>query len=282
MVAFFVYWATAVATAVPILILMAFAVWGRPVSVLEFIAIAGSVGLAVAAAIAVRRPRAARVVARVALIAAWTYWGPALWSAFSNIRGGGSFPAQSFVPAVALLCASLFVLVELKLSRHRSSTHPAPRTLNVLAVGFGVLVVVPLCVVNPNRTPIDFSEMRRVITVSMRWSKRTDVYAKPNHYALEYERQRGTCGTEFWGHPEVSQYIESFGSNPVPVTYEVFFDRNGEAISANFMRLGYWKSSHFEENEGSLSRGGITTGPGMPSIILRNPQDCFDKIPPKR
>ena len=80
------------------------------------------------------------------------------------------------------------------------------------------------------------------------------------------------------GHPDFAKYIESFNSKPIPGTYEVCYDNGGEAVSANFMRVGDWAASRFGANEGSLSRGGLAKSPGMPPIVSRNPQDCFDRV----
>ena len=192
---------------------------------------------------------------------------------------GGSYPVQAFIPAVLLLGATVFACVELVHSGLQLATLVRPKIAPVVVVAIVVCIGTPSLILNPNRTPIDFFVMRKVISVPMRWHKRTDVYAQSGHYVLEYDRKVGTCGTEFWGHLDFVKYVESFGSKPIPVTYEVFYNYGGEAVSANFMRIGDWPSSRFGANEGSLSHGGLITGPGMPPIASRNPQDCFDRVP---
>jgi hypothetical protein len=278
MISFFIYWVTALATVTPVSVLIAFAVWGRPISALELISLAGSVSLGAGAFMSLHRRRAASLIVLASAFAQWIYLAPALRAAARNVSRGGSYPLQSFIPAVLLLVTTVFACVELGRPAIPTST-VKPKLIRVVAVAVVMFVVTPLLVLNPNRTPIDFFVMRRVVSVPMRWHKRIDVYAQPDHYELEYDRKAGTCGTEFWGHPDLAKYIESFTSKPIPVTYEVYYDNDGEAVSANFMRVGKWAASRFGANEGSLSRGGLTTGPGMPPIVSHNPQDCFDLLP---
>jgi hypothetical protein len=279
MISFFIYWVTAIATVMPVLVLIAFAVWGRPISALEWISIAGSVSLGAGAFVSLYRRRAASVLVLASAFAQWIYLTPALRAAARNVGRGGSYPLRSFIPAVLLLVTTAFAYVEFGRPAIPTST-VKPKLIRVAAVAVVTFFVTPLLVLNPNRTPIDLFVMRRVVSVPMRWHKRIDVYAQPDHYDLEYDRKAGTCGTEFWGHPDLAKYIESFTSNkPIPVTYEVYYDNDGEAVSANFMRVGNRAASCFGANEGLLSRGGLVAGPGMPPIVSHNPQDCFDQLP---
>lgn len=278
MISFLIYWVTAVATVTPVLALIAFAVWGRPISALEVISLAGSVCLGVGAFVSLYRRRAASLLVLASAFAQWIYLAPALLAAARNVSRGGSYPLQAFIPAVLLLVATTFASIQFVHPATPAST-VRPKVIVVLSVSVVMFVVTPLLVLNPNRTPIDFFVMRRVVSVPMRWHKRTDVYAQSDHYDLEYDRKAGTCGADFWGHPDFAKYIESFDSKPIPVTYEVYYDNGGSAVSANFMRVGDWAASRFGANEGSLNRGGLITGPGMPPIVSRNPQDCFDPLP---
>ncbi len=278
MISFLLYWVTAVATATPVLVLIAFAVWARPISSVELISLAGSVCLGVGAFVSLYRRRAGSLLVLASAFAQWIYLVFALRAAVRNVSRGGTYPLQTFIPAVLLLVATVFACIESVRPAVRSGT-VRPKLIRVVAVAVVIFVVTPLLVLNPNRTPIDFFVMRRVVSVPMRWHKRTDAYAQSDQYDLVYDRQAGTCGTEFWGHPDFAKYLESFASKPIPVTYEVYYDNDGDAVSANFMRAGNWAASRFGANEGSLSRGGLTTGPGMPPIVARNPQDCFDQLP---
>jgi hypothetical protein len=278
MISFLIYWVTAVATVTPVLSLIAFAVWGRPISALELISLAGSVCLGIGAFVTLYRRRAASLLVLASIFAQWIYLAPALHAAARNLSRGGSYPVQAFIPAVLLLVATVFAFIQF-VRPARPASAGRPRLIFAVSTAVVMFVVTPLLVRNPNRTPVDFFVLRRVVPVPMRWHKRTDVYAQADHYDLEYDRKAGTCGTGFWGHPDFAKYIESFDSMPIPVTYEVYYDNDGNAISANFMRVGVWAASRFGANEGLLSRGGLTTGPGMPPIVSRNPQDCFDHVP---
>jgi hypothetical protein len=90
----------AVATVTPVLVLMAFAVWGRPISALELISLAGSVCLGVGAFISLYKGRAARLLVLASALTQWIYLAPALRAAASNVSRGGSYPLQAFIPAI--------------------------------------------------------------------------------------------------------------------------------------------------------------------------------------
>jgi hypothetical protein len=274
MIAFAVYWLAALSTAVSVLTLVTFAVWGRATSPMELISLVASAGIALGAFLSLSMRRTAGILALVSSLAAWLYFAPALNAAVHNIRKGGSYPVQSFIPAILLACATLLAGIDVW-------RDPAPRPkgkAQVILLAVVIFLLSPFLAMNPNRTPVDLFELRKVISLQMHWQKRTDVFAQPQHYVLEYSTRSGKCGTEFWGHPEVGSYLESLGGVPVPVTYEVYYDDNGEAVSANFMRLSRWPASWFGPNEGSLSTQSMPTGPALPPIVSRNPQDCFDPV----
>ena len=63
----------------------------------------------------------------------------------------------------------------------------------------------------------------------------------------------------------------------MPVKYEVFYDHNGEAKSANLVSVGNWPSEKFHENEGGIGSGG-TIRPGEPGLASRTPADCFQRL----
>jgi hypothetical protein len=58
MISFTIYWVTPMATVVPVLVLITFAVWGRPISLLELISLAGSVSFGPGAFVSLYRRRA--------------------------------------------------------------------------------------------------------------------------------------------------------------------------------------------------------------------------------
>jgi hypothetical protein len=274
MTPFVMYWLAALSTAISVLTLVVFAVWGRPTSPMELISLISSVGIAIGAFLSLSRRRAAGMLVLVSSLGAWSYLAPALNAAAHNIRRGGSYPVQSFVPAILLACAMVLAGIEVR----RDSVPATKRKLRIILVAVGIFLVSPFLVMNRNRTPVDLFELRKVVSIQMHWQKRTDVFAQPQHYMLQYPTRSGTCGTEFWGHPELGSYLESLGSSTVPVTYEVYFDENGEAVSANFMRFDRWPASWFGPNEGSLSTTGVRAGSGSQLIVSRNPQDCFDPV----
>jgi hypothetical protein len=276
MIPFVVYWLAALSTAISVLTLVAFAVWGRPTSPMELISLGASVGIAIGAFLSLSMRRAAGVLVLVSSLGAWSYLAPALNAVAHNIRRGGSYPVQSLIPAVLLACAMVLAGIEV----WRNPVSAPQGRLRVILIAVVVFLVSPFLVMNPNRTPVDLFVLRKVVSVPMHWQKRTDVFARPHHYVLEYPRSAGECGTEFWGHPELGTYLESLGSRPVPVIYEVYYDENGEAMSANFMRVGRWPASWFGPNEGSLSSGVavVVTGSQSQPMKSRNPQDCFDPV----
>ena len=77
---------------------------------------------------------------------------------------------------------------------------------------------------------------------------------------------------------EFADYVESFGSNRVPVKYHVDYNGNHQVIGAILESVGDWPEERFQLNERSLSTGfrmlrGQRTGGGH----LNNPADCFPK-----
>jgi hypothetical protein len=100
MISFLICWVSAVATVTPVLVLMAFAAWGRPISAWELISLAGSVCLGVGAFISLYKRRAARLLVLATAFTQWIYLAPALRTAASNVSRGGSYPLQAFIPAV--------------------------------------------------------------------------------------------------------------------------------------------------------------------------------------
>jgi hypothetical protein len=61
------------------------------------------------------------------------------------------------------------------------------------------------------------------------------------------------------------------------VKYEVFYNRDGEAISANLVSVGKWPGNKFHENEGGIGSGG-TVRLGEPGLTSRTPADCFQRL----
>ena len=78
MVPFFLYLAAGAATGFHVLTLLMLAALGVPVDTLEFVSLAGSLGLFVAAYLSLFKPNAAARLALPAALAIWCFYGPAI------------------------------------------------------------------------------------------------------------------------------------------------------------------------------------------------------------
>ncbi|MGA2335581.1 MAG: hypothetical protein WA383_11920 [Terriglobales bacterium] len=78
MIPFFLYLAAGVATGFHVYTLLMLAVVGAPVDLLEFVSLAGSLGLLVAAYLSLFKPNAAARLALPASLAIWCFYGPAI------------------------------------------------------------------------------------------------------------------------------------------------------------------------------------------------------------
>jgi len=85
-----------------------------------------------------------------------------------------------------------------------------------------------------------------------------------------------------FAHPkEVEKYIETFGSSPVPVTFEAFLDRNGRPSGALLTTVGEWEANRFPPNQTGLPMTVKLrrTAPGeVNSIRVGSPEACFDPM----
>lgn len=82
---FFLYLITGLTTGFQVFRLIMWAVWGRPPHPIEFVSLAGSLGLITAAVVSLFRPRIAAAVAFVASLAMWAFYGPALVQSYQQI-----------------------------------------------------------------------------------------------------------------------------------------------------------------------------------------------------
>jgi hypothetical protein len=78
---------------------------------------------------------------------------------------------------------------------------------------------------------------------------------------------------------EFADYVESFGSNRVPVKFYVDYDRNHEVVGAILEGVAEWPEERFHIKERSLGTGfrmlpNKRTSGGQ----LNNPADCFPKL----
>jgi hypothetical protein len=125
---------------------------------------------------------------------------------------------------------------------------------------------------------------RKSVGLEMSW-KRGDNHYGPNFIHLESgcpgNPEPGCyCSLDFktTTSKEFADYIESFGSNNVPVKFHVDYDRNHQVVGAILEGVGEWPEERFHINERSLTRGARMlrnqpTGGGH----LRYPADCFPK-----
>jgi hypothetical protein len=123
---------------------------------------------------------------------------------------------------------------------------------------------------------------RKTVVLEMSWKRGDDHYG-PNFIHFESaclsNPQPGCfCSHDFkiTTSKEFADYVESFGSNRVPVKYHVDYDRNHQVVGAILESVGEWSEERFHINERSLGTGFRTlrnqpTGRGH----LRNPADCF-------
>lgn len=78
MIPFFLYLAAGAVTGFHVYTLLMLAVIGVPVNPLEFVSLAGSLGLFIAAYLSLLKPNAAARLALLASLAIWCFYGPAI------------------------------------------------------------------------------------------------------------------------------------------------------------------------------------------------------------
>ena len=238
------------------------------VVILQIAAFVAGLSFVIAASLLFFRQERARLLARLAVLLASTYYVPAIVVTSHNVlRRGSAYPFQLFVPPILLGAAALVT---------RTKTEHRPPTKWAILTAVLLIVAVPIVAVDW-QTPSTFFLARKVVTLQTSWKRGDTVYG-PNYVELHLRNGTHQCKISFFPHEDFAQYITSFGHQPVPVTYEVFYDTSGEAISANFVRVGSWPSKRFHENEGQIGPYG-SARPGE-SLTLRTPQDCFVSVPP--
>ena len=283
LVPFALYLLTALSTGVQVLGLVVFIVWGRGVRWQELLSLVGSGILLAASVVSLFRSRLATHLALSACFALWGYYSFALYNAWKNITEHESqYPWQAFVPPILLFVTSTYVVAGglfLGITPDRFNWRPFWKFAAVLGLSAALLIIAPAVSLDLP-TPDDLFVPRRMITVPMSW-KRGDRNRGRNFVRLSYAKGNGNCIADFFSSAAFADYIESFGSRKVPVTYEVSYDQSGEAISANFSRVGGWSVRRFSDNEGGPSRE-VEVKPGEPGVRSRIPQDCFDALPTRK
>ena len=76
--AFILYLLTGIATAVPIIYALKWAVWGAPIILTEYVSLLGSVALVVSAFISLTERRIAARIALISVLAVWSFYFPAI------------------------------------------------------------------------------------------------------------------------------------------------------------------------------------------------------------
>jgi hypothetical protein len=274
------YLLTGCAAGFQILSQIVFLVWGRPISYLEITALAGATAVTVAACFVISRPRVATRVALVGSLLLLSYYGFAVATALANVLHFGSqYPLRIFLPALLVLTTTVHAFRSFLINSH-PVVRPQRWIIGTLCLG--AVAISPL--IGFSRTaPFNFTVPRKIVSVEMSWKRGTQIYG-PNFISLESpcpnsSDSRCYCGTDFKiiNSAAFADHIQSFGSRPVPVKYEVFYDHNGEAKSANLVSVGNWPSEKFHENEGGIGSGG-TIRPGEPELASRTPADCFQRL----
>jgi hypothetical protein len=125
---------------------------------------------------------------------------------------------------------------------------------------------------------------RKSVGLEMSWKRGDDHYG-PNFIHLESpclsNPEPGCfCSLDFktTTFKEFADYIESFGSNKVPVKFHVDYDRNQQVVGAILEGVGEWPEERFHINERSLGTGFRMLPHERTSVgHINNPADCFPK-----
>jgi hypothetical protein len=123
---------------------------------------------------------------------------------------------------------------------------------------------------------------RKTVALGMSWHRGDNNYG-PNFIHLESWCLNNSapgcfCSADFkiTTSQEFADYIQSFGSDKVPVKYHVDYDRNHQVVGAILESVGTWPAERFHMGERSLSTGfRLMHGQNMGGGHIRNPGDCF-------
>jgi hypothetical protein len=123
---------------------------------------------------------------------------------------------------------------------------------------------------------------RKSVGLEMSW-KRGDRYYGPNFIHLESACLSNSvpgcfCSLDIKTNTskEFADYVESFGSNRVPVKFYVDYDRNHEVVGAILEGVAEWPEGRFHIKERSLGTGfRMLPNKRTSGGHLNNPADCF-------
>ena len=107
-----IYLGAGVTTGWQVFSLLLWAVWGRPVSVMEFVALAGAFGLIAAALCTSFNGRAATGLALPATVLLWIFYLPALVATVFYSPGTRVWDWTVFVPPLLLSAATIQAMAE--------------------------------------------------------------------------------------------------------------------------------------------------------------------------
>ncbi|HEY3972820.1 MAG TPA: hypothetical protein VGM18_07435 [Candidatus Sulfotelmatobacter sp.] len=156
------------------------------------------------------------------------------------------------------------------------------RTLIVLSCW--LLMATALARSQQNSADATGGESISLVTLSMTWG-RGGLHYGPNFIWLAAPCQKSfsvpcECAMNFKviRSQEFAEYISSFGSAPVPVTYRVRYGSDGQAEAAKLDSVGNWQAERFPANDRLISIK-FEFKKGQPSqkqeTGYRSPADCF-------
>src|SRR5271168_4482114 len=123
-----------------------------------------------------------------------------------------------------------------------------------LSTRIAVLSLLPIAAMLGQAQDTQTSDLKP-LTLSMKWA-RGDPHYGPNFIWLSTPCRASDnvpceCTMEFKGikSQAFADYISSFGDVPVPVVYQVSYNANGFAGSAQLESVGTWQADRFPRND---------------------------------
>lgn len=273
MLPFILYAITAMSTGIQVLVLVAFVVWGRPVSLLECVALFGSMVMIAAAVASFSKATTAIWTGLGGCLLLWSYYGPAI---FVNVRNiavlGCSYPITLYLAPLLLLLTTAHAIAWKIRASSLDWLFPArPFKRKYLAIPVGVVLVAAAPYTGiPSNSLIDPFEPRKLVKKTLTWQRGDEVLG-PDFMRVFFHRGPYTCGHEIRKTPAFAQYVESLGRPVLQATYEVFYDPAGQPLTAALLDIEQWIKSRFTRGDASLF-GSSNSG------SMRIPGDCFDPL----
>ena len=126
MISFLVYFITGLATGWQVFQLMMWAIWGRPVQLLDYVGLIGALIL-VLASFFVRWKKVSTVIASIACVVLWVFYVPSLSGTIGAFASGTAVfwdwkdAVQTIAPPVLLIATTFYICNELRLLLAKSS-----------------------------------------------------------------------------------------------------------------------------------------------------------------